>query len=932
MSSDDVQRNLLSTPSDSDFSTTTTPRFSGPASPRSPGTALVVPRHRPGYARIGSNDGRGIPEEDDDGDEYTTDITEQRTPSGLGIDNVPDEAAQGNRARRVSVQSVPRKSIGVVSHKKADVVSPDYPAGQESPKSTRASIQALSPTTNDGPVPPGISISADDGRRSRDGISHRSQKSITSLSEAANLQVYEDQEPLRRNAAPSLRSTRSAYDLNGFDPRAACPADVNFEHSRFNWFGVSMLILSIFSTIFSGIYFVIAARAPRYGHFVGTNARLSSSTASILTTLFAKLIELSYVTVFVAFLGQALSRRAFMAKERGVSLAEWSMRSWIMQPGSMITNYETLRYAAVTVLGACALVASITALLYTTAADALVAPQLKFDNWRPVLMQGPVKTIFADVAFIEQQCETPITANQDSDVTTPDIIGATCNQIQHAAQGYHNYQKYLAIWSEVAKSGMGSSDPKARPAGVALLQENTTITGSWIDIVDVANASAKFNNRIINNVSLAMPHAGVSTAAYDARNGILQPKDLDGLGVYNIRASVPSPVVDVLCANVEEDDIKDIVYMETSAGKTKPLNPTTYPAAVDFGKLNNFSITTPLDDIFGWGPENQQHPPMFLKLPIAYNTVLNQTFDYGRESIYLLGRGGPSQNNQLFLCQLQARQTPHCSTNFTATSSGATMVVDCDPNDPMAYIRSLRNASDFNSTTSKDWPSVASEWGNSLSLNAGISDGNASNARLLTELALAGPTLNPALPSPAEALAALAGNTLLMSTEYAPFVEFFNYSTTILDTPQYQYFNASIRAQQYASGGVFAYQKGFYIVLFVTFFTNVLVLIYFLVHNHLVTDFSEPPNLFTLAVNSPPSRLLAGSCGGGPKGHEYAVKWRIGEEGSHLHVVSEEPRGFKPRPVSVTSFEMDEGTRGRSSIMSPISRTYSKYSRRRSRL
>ena len=117
-----------------------------------------------------------------------------------------------------------------------------------------------------------------------------------------------------------------------------------------------------------------------------------------------------------------------------------------------------------------------------------------------------------------------------------------------------------------------------------------------------------------------MPHAGVPLAAYDGKNGILQPRvspiqspmfgirllmhvqDLDGLGIYNIRASVPSPVVDVLCANVEDSDIKDIVYSETAQGKRKPLNISTYPAEVNFTALNNFNITTPLDDIFGWGP------------------------------------------------------------------------------------------------------------------------------------------------------------------------------------------------------------------------------------------------------------------------------------------------------------------------------------------
>jgi hypothetical protein len=63
---------------------------------------------------------------------------------------------------------------------------------------------------------------------------------------------------------------------------------------------------------------------------------------------------------------------------------------------------------------------------------------------------------------------------------------------------------------------------------------------------------------------------------------------------------------------------------------------------------------------------------------------------------------------------------------------------------------------------------------------------------------------------------------------------------------------------------------------------NIFVLIYFLLHRGLVTDFSEPPNLFALAVNSPPSHVLAGSCGGGPEGRQYGVNWFVKHEGNHL--------------------------------------------------
>jgi hypothetical protein len=104
----------------------------------------------------------------------------------------------------------------------------------------------------------------------------------------------------------------------------------------------------------------------------------------------------------------------------------------------------------------------------------------------------------------------------------------------------------------------------------------------------------------------------------------------------------------------------------------------------------------------------------------------------------------------------------------------------------------------------------------------------------------------------------------------------------MLDEYQTQYFNASLKAQQYASGGQPGASRAWIIILFLVFIMNIFVLIYFLLHRGLVTDFSEPPNLFALAVNSPPSHALAGSCGGGPEGKQYMVNWFVNHEGSHL--------------------------------------------------
>jgi hypothetical protein len=307
---------------------------------------------------------------------------------------------------------------------------------------------------------------------------------------------------------------------------------------------------------------------------------------------------------------------------------------------------------------------------------------------------------------------------------------------------------------------------------------------------------------------------------------------------------------------------------------------------------------------------------------------MNHTGVYGRKAIYLLGRDAI---DNFALCSLKVFQTPFCSTEYNASVVGASLEAKCtdserDLTNPMRYLNSLKNATSGNDTISLDWPYIGSEWSNSLSLNDGINDGQASNARLLTELILSSASLPKDRPSIAEALAVLASSTLLMSWQDAPFVQFYNYTATTLNPGQYQYFNATLRAQEYASG-VSGSQAthAFYIVLFAIFFINLVCLCYFVSQNGLITDFSEPLNLFSLAVNSPPSDLMAGSCGGGPKGEQYKGKWFVNAAGEHLFMenmggAQEEGRG-KMHGL---------GSSGGLSPLSPMRVAYEKMSRRKS--
>ena len=100
-------------------------------------------------------------------------------------------------------------------------------------------------------------------------------------------------------------------------------------------------------------------------------SQLPPSTASLLVAAFAKSIELTFVTSFVAFLGQLLSQRAFRKNSRGITVAEMQMRTWILQPGTLFTHAAAVRYAVFTFLGILAFFAALLAMLYTTASDAL---------------------------------------------------------------------------------------------------------------------------------------------------------------------------------------------------------------------------------------------------------------------------------------------------------------------------------------------------------------------------------------------------------------------------------------------------------------------------------------------------------------------------------------------------------------------------------
>lgn len=476
----------------------------------------------------------------------------------------------------------------------------------------------------------------------------------------------------------------------------------------------------------------------------------------------------------------------------------------------------------------------------------------------------------------------------------------TCLQMSHVGQAYHNYQQYIERWgSRVDKRTDEATKLAHRPLPVGNWYDNTTVTGSWIEVQDMSKASKK-HGRMINNVTAAMPHAGVYSSSRDPVNALRQPSDFGGRGEFNISASVPSPIVNVLCAGMTEEELEPILYTKWPHTKHN-FNASTWNSHLPDdipGPPGSRVNKTVVDDIFNFGPEGGQQAPVFPILPSDHQTILNATGVWPVNAIYLLGATPPSTPDPPYvLCALKAGLTSKCSTQYHAAASGGKLVTNCGDDNPLAY---GRTAPEMPSVVyDPDWKNVASEWAMSVNLGDGIANGNSANARLLTQFVppfdndTMTASLSPHLPSISEALATMAGSTLLLSTEGAQFEHNWPYEGTAVppgDKPIYQDYSAQLSISDYACGSTQEWQKLFFVVLVLVFLTNLVCLVYMYleIRGVQLTDFTEPSNAFALALNSPSSARVSGACGAGPEGQQLSEKWVISmdEHDEHYFITS----------------------------------------------
>ncbi|PHH87436.1 hypothetical protein CDD83_8892 [Cordyceps sp. RAO-2017] len=705
-----------------------------------------------------------------------------------------------------------------------------------------------------------------------------------------------------------------AFAAKFAEPPTYCSSREELTTTRDSRLFITVLILSIYSTAMSTTWLVFALVGPRWPWI--SSRGLQPSTATFIATLLSKTIEMSFVTVFISCLGQVLIRRSLIRGSRGLTLAEVTMRNWVLQPGSILVRFESFRSAGLSILGATSIAAAVVAMLYVTASEVLVFPKLKDGGWEQRELVGLVRSQYCNSRYVKVSC--------------PALFGATdqdapeaCVNVQFSGQSYRNLRGFMETWAGIGENGTTpdwSEDLSKRPAGTHMLHDNTTMTGAWTETAH-ANVTRLFHDhgRVINNVSMAMPHPGVYAAATSPINGILQPEDLAGVGEYAVRASVVSPSIGVLCVNMMRDELAPLVYEEwPNSNRTKTSSGSNElevgqdwinqaPKFTDKGFLNR----TVVDDIFRWGPKYQRWPPAFPLFPRDYNIVVNTSTSSTADAVYLLGKKPHLANYTL--CELRSWVTPNCSTQFNVSGTeGSSMRAHCeDEDDKDSYRHRVTEEPGWDKNMGRantDFKWLAEQWRLSMDLNGGAKTQNASNARILTQLALSEPAMSTYLPSLAEALAVYASSILVVGSIDSPLQHFWNISAQngmIAAPGSQQTFKATLNTQQYTSGRVYGPRRAFALVLFFGLLINCVCLLYLLTLSGMVTDFTEPQNLFVLAMNSPPSAQLKGSCGGGPQGRDLAVPWRVSYVDGANHYFFEEANdrpwsGKYSRPAAAT--------------------------------
>ena len=298
--------------------------------------------------------------------------------------------------------------------------------------------------------------------------------------------------------------------------------------------------------------------------------------------------------------------------------------------------------------------------------------------------------------------------------------------------------------------------------------------------------------------------------------------------------------------------------------------------------------STVLDPIFGF--RNDAPPPVFWRLPDLRNSNLNGNWN-AMNAVYLLLA---FEADRFSLCSLSMSFRGGCSSELTVSASSSTLSTNCAQHD-MSYNQLLpqfpQDAKPQNATLS-NWVHFAYRWAEAVALDSGNSTTNAAAPAMLAEFAPLGPIFNPTRPLLVEALAVLAGNTLLDSMVGAPFDGAWPYQNASIPTPVLQSFEARVTRSIYVSGGNTPWKNVFMLVLATTFILSSVCFGYLLfiscishclsrfgrrdsTRNGLRQDCTDLNELFQIALNSPQPGQGSPVCNAREKGELQKLKWRF---------------------------------------------------------
>lgn len=396
-------------------------------------------------------------------------------------------------------------------------------------------------------------------------------------------------------------------------------SDIYF--GKTDWRSIINLLLAIYATLFSAISLAIAIWRPRYGKFISPTGSLIPSTADLLFSLFAKSIEIVSSGVYINFLGQFFTRRSL--RSRGISLADIAVREWLVQPGFVIFEWGNLKYAATTALGFFSLLAAIAIYFFTTASNSLVSPHLALGNWESTQFFGQVQQNFGNVLVLKKDCWAPTDSLLDGQ-----DIGESCVNVLASGLASQDFNNYMKAWATKAMNdgGNATTDFSNRPMASSSIFTDTKTTGNWIPSTSSMSDNFVKYGRVVNNITLSMPHPVVY---YSAAVEFPQLIKGTGFGEHSLTASVVSPTSNTLCVNMQKSEVAPLVYVEWPNARFNTSTTGNKIAADDWTvdvpantSLSANITQTNVGAIFKWGSLYNRKPPVFQQVSHTRLSIL----------------------------------------------------------------------------------------------------------------------------------------------------------------------------------------------------------------------------------------------------------------------------------------------------------------------